>query len=81
MGVDAHVPRCATKTLSFSIRDVLFWLGITVLLGHSKIHNVYDLLKKIKLVDMEKIDAIVSKPFAPLVPGRPTRKLSGLISR
>ena len=53
MGVDAHVPRCATKTLSFSVRDVLFWLGITVLLGHSKVHNVYDLLKRHRL-DMER---------------------------
>lgn len=41
MSVDTHVPRSATQTLPLSIRDVLFCLGIPILLGHTEIYNVY----------------------------------------
>jgi hypothetical protein len=43
MGVYAHVSRSPTQTLAFTIRDVLLRLWITVLLGHTKVDNVYNL--------------------------------------
>ena len=53
MGVDAHVSGCSTKTLSFSVRDMLFCLWISVLLGHSKVHDVDDCFFLIILKKME----------------------------
>lgn len=40
--VDTHVPRCPAQTLSFPVRDVLFRLGVPVLLGHAEIDDVDD---------------------------------------
>src|SRR5882762_7226145 len=40
MSVDTHVSSRSTQTLSFSIWNVLFRLGITILLRHTEIDNV-----------------------------------------
>ena len=40
--VDTHVPRCPAQTLSFPVWDVLFRLGVPVLLGHAKVDDVDD---------------------------------------
>ena len=42
MRIDAHIPRSPAKTLPFTVRNVLFRLGITVLLSHAEIDNVDD---------------------------------------
>jgi hypothetical protein len=78
MSVDAHVPSCAAQTLSFTIRDVLLSLGIPVLLGHTKIDhmNYWDIVST-----KGTWRTPVHSPLAPLVPGRPIKKLSGLMSR
>ncbi len=55
MGVYAHISRCPTKALAFAIRDVLFCLGITVLLRHTKVHNVYHLSRHLA-VPITRID-------------------------
>lgn len=41
MCIDAHVPSCARKTLSFSIGDMLLCLGISVLLCHAKVNEIH----------------------------------------
>ena len=43
MSVDAHVSSCAGQCFSFTVGDVLFGLGVSVLLGHAKIHDVDDI--------------------------------------
>ena len=40
MGVDTHVTRCTGKRLALPVRDVLLRLGVTVLLGHTEVHDV-----------------------------------------
>ena len=40
MGVDTHVTRRTRKGLALPVRDVLLRLGVTVLLGHTKVHDV-----------------------------------------
>jgi hypothetical protein len=40
MSLDIHVTRRTSGRLAFPVRDVLFRLGVTVLLSHTKIHNV-----------------------------------------
>lgn len=40
MCIDAHITRCPTQALSFSVRNVLLCLWISVLLGHPKIYDV-----------------------------------------
>jgi hypothetical protein len=40
MSVDAHVPSCATQTLSLPIGDVLLRLGVTVLFRHAKVDHM-----------------------------------------
>ena len=40
VSVDAHVSRRSTQTLAFAVRYVLLRLGVTILLGHSKVHDV-----------------------------------------
>jgi len=79
VSVDAHVPCRTTQTLALSIRYVLLCLGITILLCHTKVHDVYHWYR----VNEPRVNAMNERraPFAALVPGRPTRKLSGLISR
>lgn len=77
MSVDAHVPRRSTKTLPFSVRDMLFGLGVAVLLCHSEINHVY----RLKAVSEDRTALCGDPLLAPLEPGRPMRKLSGLISR
>lgn len=40
MSLDIHVTRRTSIRLAFPVRDVLFRLGVTMLLSHTKIHNV-----------------------------------------
>lgn len=42
MGVDTHVSSSTRERLAFSIGNVLLGLGITVLLGHTEIHDMND---------------------------------------
>lgn len=42
MGVDAHVTSSSRKGFSLAVGNVLFRLGITVLLGHAKVDDVDD---------------------------------------
>ena len=46
MGVYTHISGGSAQTLAFAIRDVLLCLWITVLLGHTKVDNVYNFLYK-----------------------------------
>jgi hypothetical protein len=78
MGVDAHIPSGSTETLPFTIRDVLFGLGITVLLGHTKINDMHDCFV---ILGSRVFPVPVNSLLDALVPARPMRKLSGLISR
>ena len=41
MSVDTHVPRGPTQTLPFPVRYVLLRLGISILLGHTEVDDVY----------------------------------------
>jgi len=41
MSVNTHVTRCAAETLPFTVGDMLLCLGISILLRHAKIDNVY----------------------------------------
>ena len=79
MGVDAHVARGSAQALSFSVGNVLLRLGIPVLLRHAKVDDVHhwaaDHLNK------RRGEGEEDGPFEFFVPGRPMRKLSGLISR
>ena len=43
MCVNAHVPRRSAQTLSFPVGDVLFRLGVAVLLGHAEIDDMDDI--------------------------------------
>lgn len=47
MSIDAHVPSRTAERLAFSVRDVLFRLGITVLLRHSKVDNMNDCVRNV----------------------------------
>jgi hypothetical protein len=40
MRVDAHVPGRAAQALALAVRDVLFGLGVAVLLGHAEVDDV-----------------------------------------
>ena len=40
MGVDTHVTRSTRERLALPVRNVLLCLGVTVLLGHTKVHDV-----------------------------------------
>ena len=40
MGIDTHVTRRARERLALPVRNVLLRLGVTVLLGHTKIYDV-----------------------------------------
>jgi hypothetical protein len=79
MSVDTHVPSSSTQTLSFSVRNMLSRLGITVLLGHTEIDNVDDCAERMDT--FAHLQLRQNSLFAPLVPGRPIRKLSGFMSR
>jgi len=41
MRVNAHVSRSTTKTLALPVGNVLLCLWISVLLGHTKVDDVY----------------------------------------
>lgn len=43
MRVNAHVPCSAAQALALPVGDVLFGLGVAVLLSHTKIDNVNDI--------------------------------------
>jgi hypothetical protein len=89
VSVDTHVSCSATKTLAFTVRYMLLCLWVTILLGHPKIHDVNDWLPSQRFNaqpttqgrDIKEGGKERHAPFAAFVPGRPTRKLSGLISR
>lgn len=40
MSVDTHITRCAGQRLAFTIGDVLFRLGISVLFGHAEVDDM-----------------------------------------
>jgi hypothetical protein len=80
MGVDAHIPRRPAQALSFAIGYMLLGFWVTVLFGHSEIDHVDDLIgRTLSAVKMglERKHSLL----LPFVPGRPIRKLSGLMSR
>lgn len=79
MGVDTHVPCRTTQALPFAVRDVLLGLGVPILLCHPKIDDVDDCTSTYS--DGQALRDYMAVPLAVLVPGRPMRKLSGLISR
>lgn len=79
MGVDTHVPCRTAQTLPFTVRDVLFGLGIPILLRHTEIDDMDDCTSTRS--DGQALGDYMAVPLAVLVPGRPLRKLSGLISR
>lgn len=83
MSVDAHVPSRAAQTLPFPVRYMLLRLGVAVLLRHTKVDDV-DHCHRIAHQDQRDSNAAKPRPHAPFaffVPGRPIRKLSGLMSR
>lgn len=41
MSIDAHISCCSWKTLSFAVGNMLLCLGISILLSHTKIDQVY----------------------------------------
>lgn len=43
MGVDTHVSSGAGQRLALAVRDMLLSLGVTVLLGHTKVDHVDDI--------------------------------------
>ena len=51
MSVDAHVPRRSAQTLSFPVGDVLFRLGVAVLLGHTEIDDM-NYCSRAELIDV-----------------------------
>lgn len=79
MGVDAHVACRATQALSFTIRYMLLGFRITILFGHPEVDHVNDLMTS----DGAKCRFFGERhlPLLPFVPGRPIKKLSGLMSR
>ena len=79
MSVDTHIPSGSTQALSFSVWDVLLRLWVAVLLRHTKIDDVDDYVQKYIniLPSLLRLDLL----FAPLVAGRPIKKLSGFMSR
>ncbi|SRR6266403_1080706 len=81
VSVNTHVSRSSTQALAFTVRDVLLCLWITVLLGHPKIHDMYHCHCAQRRFTCAYKTKERRAPLAPFVPGRPTRKLSGLMSR
>ena len=43
MGVDTHVPRSTTKTLAFSVWNMLLCTWIAILLRHAEIDDIHDI--------------------------------------
>lgn len=43
MSVDTHVTCCAGQRLALAVRDVLLGLGVSILLGHTKVDHVDDI--------------------------------------
>lgn len=43
MRVDTHISRCSAQTLPFAVRDMLFRLGITILLRHPEVYHMYEI--------------------------------------
>lgn len=43
MGVDTHITSRAGESLSFTVGNVLFCFGISVLFGHAKVDDVNDI--------------------------------------
>lgn len=79
MGVDAHIARRPTQALSFTVGYMLLGFRVTILLGHPEVDHVDDLMGS---ADAEgSAFRGVHLPLLPFVPGRPIKKLSGLMSR
>ena len=84
MSVDAHVPCRPAQALSFAIRYMLFGFRIAVLLGHAEIDHVNDLMNRNQptlSLGERRSGGSEHSPLLPFVPGRPIKKLSGLMSR
>lgn len=79
MRVDTHVASRPAQRLALAIGDVLLRLRITILLGHTKVDDM-DYCRPLDELCFRKA-TLQSAPFAFLVPGRPIKKLSGLMSR
>ena len=43
MRVDTHISRCPAQALPFAVRDMLFRLGITILLRHPEVYHMYEI--------------------------------------
>ena len=79
MGIDTHVSCRTTQALPFPVRNVLLGLGIPILLRHTEIDDVDDYTPTNSGGRALRYNMVV--PLEVLVPGRPIRKLSGLMSR
>ena len=75
--VDAHVTRSTTQTLALPVWYMLLRLRIAVLLSHTEVNDMDDWRR----MSRRTREALHRSLFAVFVPGRPMRKLSGLISR
>ena len=81
MSVDTHVSRSTGKRLALSVRNVLLRLGIAVLLGHSEVDNVNDILRlRVRSAYEEIVGLDVSVDEVLLVDGLYPRQL-GHVSR
>jgi hypothetical protein len=78
MSIDAHVSRRATQTFPFPVRNVLLGFRIAVLFGHSEVNDMNDYKTYVNIISAMNVG---NSRLAAFVPGRPMRKLSGLISR
>lgn len=78
MGVDAHVPRSTTQALSFAIGYMLFGFRVAILLGHTEIDHMDNLMGSAEAERCCRREHLLLLPFVPV---RPIKKLSGLMSR
>lgn len=78
MSINAHVSRRATQTFPFPVRNVLLGFRIAVLFSHSKVNDMNDYETHVNVMSAMNVGNL---RLAAFVPGRPMRKLSGLMSR
>ena len=84
VSVNAHVPCRPAQALSFAIGYMLLGFRVTVLFSHTEIDHVDDLMEPCSAdakCGQRKSREEEHSPLLPFVPGRPIRKLSGLMSR
>jgi hypothetical protein len=76
MRVDTHVASGTRKRFAFPVRDVLLRLGVTVLLGHTKVDNVDNIgALRARAADKEVIGLDVPVDEVLLVDGLNSRQL------